>query len=97
LNRFNKFDFARIATLPEGMTAAQFGQLAGFSKGPAASSLASTEASAEVIATLQSNGVTEQTINAAQQFYEQVANANPQNLSAIQRSALLANILKAYK
>jgi hypothetical protein len=30
-------------------------------------------------------------------FNEQVANANPQNLSAIQRSALLANILKAYK
>src|ERR1700722_3202852 len=85
------------AALPEGMSPAAFGQLAGFSQGLAASSQASTVASAEVIANLQSAGVTPQAISLAQQFYAGVANANPANLPAVQRAALLANILKGYQ
>jgi RHS repeat-associated protein len=84
------------AALPEGMTPAQFGQLAGFSQGLAASSQASVEASAEVIANLKAAGVSSDAIATFQNFYEGVAAANPANASAIQRAALLSNILKGY-
>jgi len=83
--------------LPEGMSPVAFGRLAGFSQGLAASSQASTAASTEVVANLQSAGVSARAISLAQQFYAGVATANPANLSAVQRAALLANILKDYR
>jgi hypothetical protein len=84
------------ATLPEGMTLARFAQLAGFQQGLVASSQASTLASAEVVANLQASGVSAEAISIFQQFYAGVAAANPANLSAVHRAALLLNILKAY-
>ena len=84
------------ATLPEGMSQVEFGQLAGFSQGLEASSQASTVPTAEALAGLKAAGVTSDSIAAFQQFYSGVAAANPANLSAIQRAALLANIFKAY-
>jgi RHS repeat-associated protein len=84
------------ATLPEGMTVAQFGRLAGFSQGLEASSAASVEASPEVIANLKAGGVSADAISTFQRFYAGAAADNPGNLSAIQRAALLGNILKGY-
>ena len=74
------------------MTLSQFGKLASFVQGLAASSQASTVATAEVIANLQAAGVSSEAIAAIQSFYEGVAALNPGNLSAIHRAALLANI-----
>jgi hypothetical protein len=85
------------ALLPKGVNQAQFGRLAGFSQGLTASSQASTEATGEVIANLKTAGITREAISAFQRFYAAEAIKNPNNLSAIQRSALLENILKAMK
>jgi hypothetical protein len=85
------------ATPMQGMTRAEFGRLTGFAQGPLASSQASTAASAEVIANLKSAGVTPLTISTFQRFYAGAARSNPANLAAVQRAALLANILKAFQ
>jgi len=83
------------ATLPEGMTQAPFGRLAGFVQGQVASSLASVEATAEVIANLKTANVTADTIAAFQRFYTRVvASSEGTNLAAVHRAALLSNILK---
>jgi hypothetical protein len=85
------------ATLPEGITRQDFGRLAGFSKGLAASSQASTEATAEVISNIKSAGITPRSVAAFQKIYEGVARDNPSNLSAVHRAALLANILRNFQ
>jgi hypothetical protein len=85
-----------VATLPEGMTLARFGQLAGFQQGLVASSQASTLASAEVVANMQAAGISAEAVSSFQQFYAGVAAANAANLSAVHRAALLLNIFKAY-
>jgi hypothetical protein len=85
------------ATLPEGISRKQFGRLAGFAQGPAASSQASTEATAEIISRLKSAGITSRSIAAFQKLYEGVASENPSNLSAIHRAALLTNILRSFQ
>lgn len=84
------------AALPEGMTAADFGRLAGFSQGLTNSSAASVAATPEVIANLQASGVTREAVHLAQRFYAGIAKANPANLSAVQRSALLSSTIKGY-
>lgn len=85
------------ATLPEGISRTDFGRLAGFEQGLAASSQASTEATAEVISRLQSAGITSRSVAAFQKFYESEASRNPSNLSAAHRAALLANILRSFQ
>jgi len=85
-----------VATLPAGMTRAEFGALAGFGRSLAASSSASTVASAETVANLKAAGVTAESIATWQQFYAGAVLDNPANLSAVHRAALLLNILKAY-
>jgi hypothetical protein len=83
-----------VATLPEEISRGDFGRLAGFAQGLAASSRASTEATAEIISNLKSAGITPRSVAAFQKIYEAEATANPSNLSAIHRAALLANILR---
>ena len=65
-----------------------------------ASAVASTEASAEAIASLKAAGVTAEGVAAAQSFYAQTAAvaeaAGTPNLAALQRAALFANILGRY-
>ena len=85
------------ATLPEGISRDDFGRLAGFAQGLAASSRASTEATAEIMSRLKSAGVTPRSIAAFQKIYEGVARENPSNLSAVHRAALLANILRSFQ
>lgn len=88
------------ALLPEGMTLPQFSTLAGVTQSQAASAVASTEASAEAIASLKAAGVTAEGVAAAQSFYAQTAAvaeaAGTPNLAALQRAALFANILGRY-
>jgi hypothetical protein len=57
------------ATLPPGINQAMFGKLAGFTQGKINSSLASTETTAEVLATLKAAGVTRASIFAFLRFY----------------------------
>lgn len=83
------------ATLPEGISRDDFGRLAGFAQGLAASSRASTEATVEIISNLKSAGITPRSVAAFQKLYEGVASRNPSNLSAVHRAALLANILRS--
>ena len=86
------------ATLPEGITQASFGRLAGFVQGRATSSLASAEATAEVIENLKAAGVTADAITAFQRFYTGVAaSSEGANLAAVHRAALLSNILKRFQ
>jgi hypothetical protein len=83
------------ATLPRGMRRGDFGRLAGFEQGLEASGRASTEATAEIISKLKSAGITSRSVAAFQKIYEAEATANPSNLSAVHRAALLANILRS--
>ena len=85
------------ATLPEGMSRADFGRIAGFAQGLAASSRASTEATAEIISNLKSAGITRRSVAAFLKIYEGEASRNPSNLSAVHRAALLANILRSFE
>jgi len=85
------------ATLPEGISRTDFGRLAGFEQGLAASSQASTEATAEVMSRLKSAGITSRSIAAFLKIYEGAARDNPSNLSAVHRAALLANIFRNFK
>jgi len=83
------------ATLPEGMTQASFGRLAGFVQGQVAATLASVEAAAEVIANLKATNVTADTIAAFRRFCARVvASSEGDNLAAVHRAALLSNVLK---
>ena len=85
-----------VATLPSGMTPAAFGRLAGFSQGQVASAGASTATTATVVSNLKAAGVTGQAVSTFQKFYAGVAAANPGNTAAVQRAALLADIMKKF-
>jgi RHS repeat-associated protein len=85
---------AADATLPQGMSRAQFGNLVGFKQGLEASAAASTKVGQGTISALKDAGVTKQAIKTFQKFYQGVAKANPENLSAAHRAKLLKDILK---
>lgn len=55
--------------------------------------MASVYASADVVANLKAAGVSADAISTWQKFYEGVAINTSKNLTAVQRSALLKNIL----
>ncbi|WP_456753595.1 DUF4951 domain-containing protein [Bradyrhizobium sp. USDA 4461] len=85
------------ATLPNGITRQEFGRLAGFENSLGNSSRASTEATAEIISRLKAAGITQRSVAAFQNFYENAAREVPSNTSAAHRAALLANILRSFQ
>jgi RHS repeat-associated protein len=85
---------AAAATLPKGMSRAQFGNLVGFKQGLEASATASTKVGQGTISALKDAGVTKQAIKAFQKFYRGVAKDNPKNLSAAHRAERLKEVMK---
>lgn len=82
--------------LPEGMTAARFGQIAGFPTGLEASSAALNRGVLSRIGAaraagrnLRAAGVSSNAVSTYARFYAQQAASNPSNISAVYRAKVL--------